>query len=451
MTTYPLKNSSSCELTRRLFTNGTTAVAGVAVLGLSPSLVFAQAMRTRMDIVTFAQDATRLANFEGAVKEMKDRSVADPNDPKGWLVVANAHRDFCAVPTQDPNQVHFCYWFLAWHRAYISVTERKIREISGDDSFSYPYWNWSSDRHIPQAYAKAGSSLANAVRFARTQPSGLQDDEVDFNPNDPSLKALGVSALSAKAFEAKTKAQISLSFGGIARPNSAGLNGAGAYGNNRLEGTPHGPVHVYVGGENGHGEPGDMTDFATAARDPIFFAHHGNLDRLWEIWRSDPKHKATEPQSSGFLNHRFVFAWLDGSTVDMPMSDVLDTTKLGYVYDSLKVLRAGAVGPVASAESASSRPAAVGRQVLDVPLQPQGAVGENGRQILEISDIEAPSRPMTVSVFIKPADAPINWASASGRFPRSSPAGKSPGRRKCCRSTSPPPRRNLLAQKSSSN
>jgi Common central domain of tyrosinase len=49
----------------------------------------------------------------------------------------------------------------------------------------------------------------------------------------------------------------------------------------------HGPIHVYVGGVNGQGDPGDMTDFETAGRDPIFFAHHANLDRLWEIVKAN--------------------------------------------------------------------------------------------------------------------------------------------------------------------
>jgi Common central domain of tyrosinase len=52
---------------------------------------------------------------------------------------------------------------------------------------------------------------------------------------------------------------------------------------------------------------GDMTDFETAGRNPIFFAHHGNLDRLWEIWRKNAANKATEPQTDAFLKHSFVF------------------------------------------------------------------------------------------------------------------------------------------------
>src|SRR5258707_10909181 len=269
MNDHPHDNSTLFAPSRRSFVGGTAGIAGAAALGLASRSVFGQAPRTRMDIVPFAQDATRLANFEAGVQEIMDRSAADETDPRGWLPNANVHRDFCSIPNDDPSQMHYCYWFLAWHRAYISVTERKIRAISGDDSFSYPYWNWSSDRHIPQAFARAGSSLSNAVRY--TPPRGLQDDEVDYNPDDPTPAALAVAALSARRFEATTPSRISRSFGGIARPNPAH-----AYGNNRLERTPHGPVHVYVGGVSDQGDAGDMTDFATAARDPIFFAHHGN-------------------------------------------------------------------------------------------------------------------------------------------------------------------------------
>jgi len=186
---------------RRSVVKGSAALLGVSVLGLASRSGYGQAPRTRMDIVTFAQDSTRLANFEGAVKEMQDRSARDPNDPRGWLANANLHRDFCSTPgPSDAAQIHFCWWFIGWHRAYISVTERKIREISGDDSFAYPYWNWSTDRQIPDAYARPGSPLANAIRFPRTDPPGLTDGEVGLQHDDPELAQLGVAALAASFF-----------------------------------------------------------------------------------------------------------------------------------------------------------------------------------------------------------------------------------------------------------
>jgi polyphenol oxidase len=349
--------------------------------------------RTRMDITQFAKDAKRLAKFEAAVKEMQDRSKSDPNDPKGWLVNANAHADSCVLEAVDPNQVHFCWWFLSWHRAYITVTERKIRELSGDQTFAYPYWNWSTDRHIPRAYAKAGSPLSNAIRDTPNAP--VSDGEVGYFPNDPVLKKLGVAALGKKMFEAKTPGDIPRSFGGIARPNSAD-----AYGNNAIESTPHGPIHNYVGG--------DMGDFETAGRDPIFFAHHGNLDRLWENWRRDAKKKGTEPsKNAAFLKHKFVFTWLNGTPMEISAEETHDTKKLGYVYDTLEVFRPGVQPLVVQAQGAEERLPPVATDKVRVPFAPQAA-GAGERRILEITDVETPERPITVGVYLKPADAPAS-------------------------------------------
>ena len=348
----------------------------------------------RRDIASFPQNDPQLAKFEAAIKEMQDRSARNPDDPKGWLVNANSHNDFCAVPAQDgPDQIHFCYWFLAWHRAYITVTERKIREIAGDQTLAYPYWNWSSDRRIPQAFGKAGTPLAHAVRFTPNRP--LRDGEVDYNPNDPVLKRLVVGALGATFFEAQTPDDIGDSFGGIARPNSAN-----AYDNNRIEGTPHGPIHVYVGGTRGN-TVGDMTDFATAGRDPIFFAHHGNLDRLWEIWRRVPAHKATEPTSDDFLKHPFTFTWLDGTAIQVLAGDTLDAGNLGFTYDNFEVLRPGA--QIVVAAQAVENQLLVSTEKVRVPLSPQ-AVGDNETGARD-HHRGNPGRAWTI-VYVKPADAP---------------------------------------------
>jgi Common central domain of tyrosinase/Polyphenol oxidase middle domain len=413
-------NKPFAETSRRSVVKGGAALLGASVLGLAAGTGSAQVTRTRMDIVSFAQDSNRLAKFAAAMGEMQARSAKDPNDPQGWLANANMHRDFCSTPgASDPAQIHFCWWFLAWHRAYISVTERKIRAISGDDSFCYPYWNWSSDRRIPAPYAKQGSPLANAIRFPRA--TGLSDDEVGYLHDDPDIERLGVAALSATSFEAKTADDIPFSFGGIARPNPENQ-----YDNNALESTPHGPVHNFAGGQKRSGGQtigGDMTDFETAARDPIFFAHHGNLDRLWETWRQDPARKSTEPTSDAFLQHSFVFQWLDGTPIQVAMSDLLDTTKLGYTYDYLDVFRPN--GPQVMAEQAvPERLAPIATQKLNVPLAAQG-VDDGSRKYLEITGVANPNAPLTVTVYLKAANAPASDPGiAVGTFAAVSNGGK---------------------------
>ena len=401
---------SSVRLSRRAMVGATAGLVGAtAFRALMPRPAFGQGPRTRLDIVTFAQDTTRLSKFEAAVEQMQDASATNPADTKGWLANANMHRDFCSIAEDDPAQIHFCWWFLAWHRAYIYVTEQKVRALSGDDSFSYPYWNWSSDRTIPAAFSKSGSPLANAVRYPRTQPIALQDSEVGYNQSDPKLKAFGVSALSSTFFQAPSFAEIPFSFGGIERPNPEKK-----YDNNALEAVPHGPVHNFSGGRkrvNGNWVYGDMTDFSTAARDPIFFAHHGNLDRLWETWRQTPANKSSEPQDDTFQKHSFVFTGLDGTPVEVKMSDILDTTKLGYSYDYLDVFR-NKTPPIVVAEAVTPPTPLppIATQTINVPsARPNVAnAAAPERQYLEVAGVQNPDVPMTVGVFLKQAGSAPN-------------------------------------------
>ena len=41
-----------------------------------------------------------------------------------------------------------------------------------------------------------------------------------------------------------------------------------------------------------------------------------------------PGNKATEPAVDAFKKHRFVFKWLDGAPIEVPMSDVLDIDEI---------------------------------------------------------------------------------------------------------------------------
>jgi tyrosinase len=103
---------------------------------------------------------------------------------------------------------------------------------------------------------------------------------------------------------------------------SAPNHGASPHG--RLESSPHDSVHGSIGGY--------MGSFGTAARDPIFWLHHCNIDRLWNVWltmgggRSDPK-------NSTWCNQVFQFFNENGTQVGIRVRDVINAlAQLKYRY-----------------------------------------------------------------------------------------------------------------------
>lgn len=76
-----------------------------------------------------------------------------------------------------------------------------------------------------------------------------------------------------------------------------------------------------------------MSSFTTAARDPIFWMHHANIDRLWERWLDEGGGRAN-PTDSVWLNTEFDFFDADGSQVTLTGSEIIDTVgQLSYRYD----------------------------------------------------------------------------------------------------------------------
>ena len=98
----------------------------------------------------------------------------------------------------------------------------------------------------------------------------------------------------------------------------------------------HNGMHNFAGGKNPHYPPKDvpspdpqneqnpqygyMTDNRTTAFDPIFWAHHANVDRLWAVWQT--MHPGREPED------------LDGVLPpwSLVVRDSLSVKKLGYEY-----------------------------------------------------------------------------------------------------------------------
>jgi tyrosinase len=117
-----------------------------------------------------------------------------------------------------------------------------------------------------------------------------------------------------------------------------------------LDGGLHGNVHVLIGnGTNMGGVP-------WAARDPIFWLHHSNIDRLWASWN-----KAGRLNPSGaWLTQSFTFADENGSRVNAIVRDFVDTEAIAtgaYKYDKLEPVQ-----PAPPVQVAASPPSVVATQ-----------------------------------------------------------------------------------------
>jgi hypothetical protein len=81
-------------------------------------------------------------------------------------------------------------------------------------------------------------------------------------------------------------------------------------------------AHAFVGGA--------MRNPGTAAGDPLFYAHHGNVDRFWDYWQ---KRYAEFKPPGNWYNQKFYFHDANCKIVEVTPKDVEKIEQLGYSYD----------------------------------------------------------------------------------------------------------------------
>lgn len=240
---------------------------------------------------------------------------------------------------------HQTWYFLPWHRGYLAAFEALVREaiagLGGPRDWALPYWNYS-DTDDPSALQLPGAFYERTLPGGGRNPLFVErrygdgEGTVVIRPED-----VGLNALKEPHFEGTTTGG-STGFGGVLSPfQHYGDRGA----NGRLERQPHNVVHSRVGGIIRGADSRDLRSYGlmslpdTAALDPVFWLHHANIDRLWEVWlkrNSQNQNPAGASWLTGPVDRRFALPWPDGSTWSFAARDVLDTTsaRLDYEYES---------------------------------------------------------------------------------------------------------------------
>ncbi len=236
----------------------------------------------------------------------------------------------------DKVQWHGNVTFLSWHRAMLLLFEENLRladeeiNLTPDDKLALPYWDWTflrsknpkrrrgmlwRDEYFgPNGDLADDSKIKSSVFGANGYtPSGIPGWEFgdldtfipsSYNLNDHfELNAWVKRAISNILLPDRQRVRLALRIDEVdAPPGSASdidntINPSTGEtvpnlkfrnvleGKEEVPGIPepwlgalmHDRVHVWVGGS--------MGDVFVSPKDPLFFLHHCNVDRLWAQWQ----------------------------------------------------------------------------------------------------------------------------------------------------------------------
>ncbi|KAM3709941.1 hypothetical protein ACJW31_02G212900 [Castanea mollissima] len=281
-------------------------------------------------------DKEYIAKYSKAIELMK---ALPADDPRSFMQQANVHCAYCDGAHHQvgfPNlelQVHNSWLFFPFHRYYLYFYEKILGKLIGDPTFALPFWNWDSPpgMQLPAIFADPKSPLYDSLRNANHQPPTLLD--LDYNGTDVSTTnqdqlSSNLNIMYRQMVSNGKNAK--LFFGSAYRAGDEADPGAGA-----IENIPHGPVHIWCG-DTSQPNLEDMGNFYSAARDPIFFAHHSNVDRMWAVWKTLGG-KRTDYTDPDWLNAEFLFYDENAQPVRVKVKDCLETTNLGYVYQDVDI------------------------------------------------------------------------------------------------------------------
>jgi len=268
--------------------------------------------------------------------------------------------------------IHWTGFFFPWHRWYVHSVETVLKEKCGFTGAS-PYWDWSKD-----ASDVYGSSFF-ADNSSTSGLGGWGDPARDFQVPSGGFSNLHVSYPSPhiirRNFTLQPWIPLASSSTLVTDPGYIAnvsftekevtkmvngfvgdFKGFQAY-FEAINFGAHGNVHEIVGGDLGGVCPSDAPPGCEggptfSANDPIFFLHHGMVDKIWSDWQQ--KHSNFWKFEGGSIQ-ALLTLWLyqhfptglppnltldtlmpsDGMFPAATIRDVMDTTGgyLCYVYE----------------------------------------------------------------------------------------------------------------------
>lgn len=264
----------------------------------------AEPLRTRKNVYSLNQ--AEINAIKVAVLKMRALPYTDPTS---WRYQAAIHGTTMTDNLPSWNTCHKsgeADFFLLWHRMYVYFFERIMRAKSGRANIAQPYWNYQQNAVMPPAYRDNTPSnpLYDGTRSSTINNGGALPSSI--------MTAFNTSLNNTDFYTFQTN----------------------------MNNGPHGSVHTTING--------NMAVVSSAAQDPVFMLHHGNIDRLWEEWRSRCGGRIN-PTDATWLNRIYTFFDETGTAVSMRGSDIVEiSTQLNYRYDDREpVINCTGARPVA--------------------------------------------------------------------------------------------------------
>ncbi|KAL0321004.1 UNVERIFIED_CONTAM: Polyphenol oxidase II, chloroplastic [Sesamum radiatum] len=294
--------------------------------------------------VVFERPAAHLVNaqymsrFNLALQRMRSLPASDP---RSFTQQANVHCAYCNGAYTYPSgtgtqrleiQVHNCWLFFPFHRWYLYFFERILGSLINDPTFRMPYWNWDSPdgMYTPSMYLnqRLYPALFNERRNQRNmnRPADLGYFGTDNNLT-PSQTADNNCVIMYN--EMIRNAHLLEHFMGEPIRRGDPINpGAGTH-----EAGSHTAIHIW-GGDPRQPSGEDLGNFYSAGRDPLFYAHHANVDRMWTIWRNRRGNLPRDFSDPDYLNTQFLFYDENNQLVRVRVGDCVDNRRLEFDFQT---------------------------------------------------------------------------------------------------------------------
>ena len=277
-----------------------------------------------------------------------------------WLHYYAANRETAlSDKTAFMEFAHDGQGFPTWHRLYLLFLERTLQEMSGDDDYTLPFWDWTesgvkceicSDELLGNVSANGdvvGKYFEDWETICYTPETTITNDT---RLCDPNVKTGKLERFPGKrlakdgsimAFPTKKEVEFALRFESFDLPPFSKESSCNF--RNILEGNAnttsgyrlppgfsslHNVVHLKIGGTMGL--------VPTSSNDPIFPLHHCFVDQIFEKWLRRHKKNASALSATeapiGHNRGEIIVPWFPVYTHEELFSE---SFSLGYDFEGV--------------------------------------------------------------------------------------------------------------------